>query len=90
MVRQLKKLALKKRESPLPHAKRCAKTVARPKTNVGGQTKKARPELRFLLRYGPKLTRNRNAIDASLIEFGRLQKEVFPSDNAAWPAMGSR
>ncbi|CAJ1449638.1 unnamed protein product [Effrenium voratum] len=34
-----------------------------------------------IVKYGPKLTRNRNAIDASLIEFGRLQKEVFPSDN---------
>ena len=34
-----------------------------------------------MVKYGPKVTRNRNAIDSSLIEFGRLQKEVFPSDS---------
>ena len=34
-----------------------------------------------MVKYGPKVTRNRNAIDASLVEFGRLRKEVFPSDS---------
>ncbi|CAK9028385.1 Oxygen-independent coproporphyrinogen-III oxidase-like protein [Durusdinium trenchii] len=34
-----------------------------------------------IVKYGPKSTRNRNAIDASLIEFGRLQKEVFSPDS---------
>ena len=33
------------------------------------------------MKYGPKVTRNRNAIDASLVEIGRLQKEVFPADS---------
>ncbi|CAE7562925.1 unnamed protein product [Symbiodinium sp. CCMP2456] len=33
------------------------------------------------VKYGPKVTRNRNAIDASLVEIGRLQKEAFPADS---------
>ena len=37
-----------------------------------------------IVKYGPKSTRNRNAIDASLIEFGRLQKEVFSPDSASF------
>ncbi|CAE7219843.1 unnamed protein product [Symbiodinium natans] len=34
-----------------------------------------------MVKYGPKVTRNRGAIDSSLVEIGRLQKEVFPSDS---------